>query len=806
MGPEIHERDETKPAKPVKAPGAPGKTPCWNTGAKTAVGSAVTAESRIWFTLAHGHVNEIYFPDVDRANTRFVRFIVAAEGGGVFSDEATDTDFSIEPEAPGVPAFRINSHCKQKRYRLQKQIIVDPARDALLMRVQFEPLLTESRLKLFVFCDPHVGDQGKNNSAWAGDYKGIPMLFANNDGLAMALACSTPFKSMQCGFLGTSDGLEDLRLHGELSTTYNEAENGNIVLLGEVDWRSCAGQFTIAAAFGGRTAEAGLQARAALCRDFELIRKEYVAGWNDYHAQLSDLSGADDKSMFRVSAAVARIHESKRFPGAFVASLSIPWGFDRGDKNTGGYHVIWPRDLCETVLGLLSCGDAVSGRRALFYLACTQDQDGHWNQNQWLDGSRHWTSRQMDETAYPVLLADALRRSNELKDHDPWPMIRNAAGYLAQNGPLAQQDRWEEVTGYATFSMAVEIAGVLAAADFAELNGEFAIADFLRSTADAWNEAVDELTYVEGTALAHRCEVTGYYVRVTPPEAIEGLPLRDLCIDLKNHKPGCRKKLAAKIVSPDALALVRFGLRAADDPRILNTVAVIDSTLRIVTRTGPVWRRYVDDGYGEHEDGSPFNKTGVGRGWPLLAGERAHYEIARGNFDCAEALRRTIAAQTSDCGLIPEQVWDADDIPERELYNGRPSGSGMPLVWAHAEYIKLLRSLRDREVWNLPPQTVQRYIRDNTQAEYQIWTPQQQRARLKKGKNLRIDLLSAATIEWTPDDWYTIHQNNTNDSGLGVHWAVLKTNELAAGASVRFRLLESCDGGLPKQEFRVLVA
>ena len=84
------------------------------------------------------------------------------------------------------------------------------------------------------------------------------------------------------------------------------------------------------------------------------------------------------------------------------------------------------------------------------------------------------------------------------------------------------------------------------------------------------------------------------------------------------------------MISPDALALVRFGLRAPDDPRILNTIKVIDALLRVKLPQGPCWYRYNGDGYGEHEDGSPFDGTGIGRPWPLLAGERAHYELAAG--------------------------------------------------------------------------------------------------------------------------------------------------------------------------------
>ena len=164
------------------------------------------------------------------------------------------------------------------------------------------------------------------------------------------------------------------------------------------------------------------------------------------------------------------------------------------------------------------------------------------------------------------------------------------------------------------------------------------------------------------------------------------------------------------LVSPDALALVRFGLRAADDPRIVNTITAIDAVLKRELPAGPYWYRYNDDGYGEHTDGQPFDGSGIGRLWPLLTGERAHYALAAGRFDEARRLLRTLEATASPGGLLPEQIWDSDDIPARQLYLGRPSGSAMPLAWAHAEHIKLLRSLRDKAVFDMPPQARNRYV------------------------------------------------------------------------------------------------
>ena len=789
MAIEIEKYDDTKLSYLCPAPGRPGNKPCWETGAKEAVGTAITRESRVWFTIAHGFLNEIYFPDVDRANTRFLRFLVAGDNG-YLCDECNGVNYSIKAFSPGIPLYRISSECKDGRFSLEKEILTDPERDALLIKSSFKPANSANNLRLYIFCNSHVRDEGQENDGWLGRYKSDYMLFAQRDGLCFAIACSSPWKATSCGYMGVSDGLTDLRANGGLMHRYNIAEKGNIALTGEIDLAATHGRFTLALGCGGTSAEAAQQARAALLRDFDQVRKQYVSGWRDFHSTVTELSRSDDNDLFRVSAAISRVHESKRFPGAFVASLSIPWGFDRSDNDLGGYHVIWPRDLCETALGLLACGDADSARRALFYLETTQGEDGNWPQNMWLDGSKNWTSKQMDETAFPILLADALRRSGQLEGHNPWPLLKKTASYLVKHGPVAEQDRWEQDPGYATFTMSVEIAAVLAAADFADLNEEHEQARFLRETADAWNEAVDELTYAHDTDLARRCGVAGYYLRLTPPDAIRAASLDELTIKLTNHAEGDKIHRAVDIVSPDALALVRFGLRAADDPRILDTVKVIDENLLTMTATGPAWRRYSDDGYGEHPDGRPYKKTGVGRCWPLMAGERAHYELAKGDIAAAEELRRTMARQTSECGLIPEQVWDAADIPEHGLFNGHPTGSGMPLVWAHAEYIQLLRSLREGAVWSTPPQPVERYVKGQTQASFQIWTCDQQRARITPGKELRIDLHDPATIEWTVDGWKSTQHTTTADSGLGVHYALLRVSQLLPGAEIRFRVAQ----------------
>lgn len=775
MALKVEEHASTKITPSSPAPGGPGADPRWAKANKDAVGTATSAHSRIWFTIVDGALSEVFFPAIDLANTRSVRFLVT-DGREFFSDGA-EQRHTVRAVEPFAPHYRIRTQEKDGRYCLEKEVVPDPSRDAILMRVHFEA--KDKNLRLFLFAVPNIGDLGEDNDAWVGEYKSVPMLFAQRGELALAVGCSTPWKKAGAGFIGVNDGLTDLRRHKQMTETYTEALQGNISLAAEIDWAACQGRFTVVLASGEHPAAAGQQARAGLLQKFDRVRDSYVEGWRKAQDSWLDLSRGAKNGVdcYRVSTAVLQTHESKLFPGGIVASLSTPWGFARGDKAAGGYHVLWPRDMGEAALARLAHGDPESAGRTLFFLRCTQEAAGNWGQNMWLDGTPHWTGTQMDGPSLAILLADFLRREGVGDTSEHFQMVRDAAGFLVRVGPYTEQDRWEEAAGYTPFTMAAEIAALLAAADFADEEKKGELATFLRETADAWNAMVEEMTYVEGTELAKQHGVAGYYMRIAPPEAISSPSPGDLSIQIKNLPEGQGKMNAADIVSVDALALVRFGLRSATDKRILNTVAVIDAMLRKQVSTGPVWHRYNNDGYGEQADGAPFEKTGIGRGWPLFAGERAHFEVARGNFEEAERLREVMEAQTNECGLLPEQIWDAEDIPERELFNGHPTGSSMPLVWAHAEYIKLLRSLKEKKVWDMPPQTAKRYAAGKTQTRFNIWSFSQQRAHLQAGMNLRVDLLAAARVHWTLDNWQTTHETETKDSGLGLHYALLDLHD-----------------------------
>jgi len=775
---------------PSYAPGWPGGPARWTSSAKSGVGTALGLGGRVWFTVSHGILNEVYYPRVDQACTRDMGFIVT-DGRGFLSEEKRHAQHAIAALADGVPAFRLTNTCGEGRYRVDKEIVADPEREVVLQRVTFTALHgTLSDYSLFALLAPHLGNRGDENTAWIGDFKGTPMLFAERDGTALALACSAPWLKRSAGFVGVSDGWQDLAQHNQMAWCYDRAENGNVALTGQIDLVASNGSFVLALGFGRTFGEAAHRAAASLWDGFDRAASEYSRAWLDWQRTLRPLQRAAParRDLYQVSTAVLRTHESERFPGGIIASLSIPWGFSKGDDDLGGYHLVWPRDLVESAGGLLAAGACDDAGRVLRYLAVTQEADGHWPQNMWLDGTAYWNGIQMDETGLPILLVDLANREGVLEKDALallWPMVRRAAEFLVRNGPVTQQDRWEEDPGYSPFTLAVEVAALLCAAELADTY-EPAVAGYLRETADAWNSAIERWTYVTDTELARQVGVDGYYVRIAPPETADAASPCDGFVPIKNRPIEQSCEPATHIISPDTLALVRFGLRAAADRRIVNTVTVIDALLKLETPDGPVWHRYNGDGYGEHENGAPFDGSGTGRPWPLLTAERAHYELAAGRPLEAEALRDVLASFASEGGLLPEQIWDAADIPERELFFAKPSGSAMPLVWAHAEYVKLCRSLADGRVFDTPPQPVRRYQVEHRESPHAVWRFNHKCQTIPAGKMLRIEVLEPALVHWSADDWHTVLDSETRNTGLGLHVVDLPTDQLPAGARVLF--------------------
>ncbi|MFO1294556.1 MAG: glycoside hydrolase family 15 protein [Rubrivivax sp.] len=789
------------------APGGPGIEPTWASSAKDIVGASL-GPARLWFTVGHGIVNEIYFPRIDTPQIRDLGFIVA-DGAGFWCEVKRLGSYRLETPAPGIAAVRVVH--EHERFRLALRIVGDPRRDVLLLELVLEG---EAALRPYALLAPHVGGTGHDNVAEVALHGGRRVLRAGrpdyaSEWLALAAVDGAQRDALGragAGYVGETDGWQDFFRHGAMQWQYERAGPGNVALTGELP-RRCV----LALAFGASPEAATTLAFGALTQPFEAPWRQQIDDWRRWHAALAPPGAAAPvpaaarplepalAAQLAVSAMVLHVHQDKVHPGALVASLSVPWGNRRDER--GGYHLVWPRDLVECAGALLVLGQQAEARDVLRYLIASQHADGHWSQNQWLGGKPYWQGVQLDEAAFPVLLAALLAERDALAGIEVGDMVQRALGFIARTGPASEQDRWEEDAGVNPFTLAVCIAALAAGAAFVEAP----LREFVLALADDWNARIEDYTAVHDTALARRLGVAGYYVRVAPPAVTADSEALHRAVPIKNRLQQTAPP-ADEQISTDALQLVRFGLRAADDPLVRDTVTVIDALLRVELPTGVAWRRYNGDGYGEHEDGAAFDGSGCGRPWPLLAGERGHYELLAGR-DPLPYLR-AMAAMASAGGMLPEQVWDAAAVPAHGLEPGRPSGSAMPLAWAHAEFVKLALSCGRARPSDCPASVWERYRGRRPEPHLAVWLEQAPAARGWAGADTLICLHEPALVHWSVDGWRNAGDLATRPLGsLGLHVVRLPTAALTAGQAVDFTWRRQNSGEWSNTDHRlVLVA
>ena len=752
--------------------GWPGLEPRWTHGDKDGIGTAYSAASRIWFTVWKGIVTEVYYPTVDMPQMRDVQLLFT-DGQSFFHQETQYLESRIQ-RMPSCLGYRVEGRDPEGRYAYVKEIIADPHLPCILQRVtvQASPEWL-SRLKTYVLCAPHLDVGGSENNAFVVQSCGRELLMAEKNGTWLALMCSTPFSRLSVGYVGASDGWTDLSQGFQLDWQFDQALNGNVALTGEVELTTTQ-EFVVAIAFGNSQQRAIATQFQSLAQPFESQRRRFVEQWERTHKShdaLEDQSG-DGGHLFHASYKLLLAHEDKAFQGAMVASLAIPWGQAKGDlEGEGGYHLVWTRDLVQCAGGLLAAGNVETPLRSLIYLATSQSDDGSFAQNFWVDGTPFWSGIQLDEVAFPILLAHKLWRTDGLRDFDPYPMVLRAAAYLIRQGPATRQERWEEAGGYSPSTLAVHIAALVCAANFAADRGDSDSERLLLQVAD-WAEANIETWTVtnEGTLLEG---VRRHYVRLNPLQPGDALPVGDAgwrTLTVNNRAEDLDSAYPAReIVDAGFLELVRYGIRAADDAIIRESIRVVDATLKVDTPSGTCWRRYNNDGYGQREDGGPFVGSGKGRGWPLLTGERGHYEVASGRD--ARQYVRWLEGFATPTHLLPEQVWDEDDRPEQHLKRGRPTGSAVPLLWAHAEYIKLLRSVRDGRVFDLVPEVADRYVRNRSVLhKVQVWSIQHPSGSVQSGRTLRIHSENAFEVRSSLDNWATTTDTHSTSSNLGIDY------------------------------------
>jgi glucoamylase len=672
------------------APGAPGSSEPWTQADKDGFGTSATPQSKVWHTLDDGALTEVYYPDLGTPAVRDLQFVVS--DGATYSErEREDATHSTVLADPRSLTYRqVNS---TPRWRLTKTYATDPARDALVIDVRFESL-TSKKLDLHALFDPALSNGGDDDSgSTSGD-----ALVAQDAKAGSALVASPGFTRTSSGYLGTSDGWTDLASDHRMDWAYTDAPNGNVVQTGKTALDGVKEQhMTLVLGFGGTGAAALSTARAALSGGYDQAAASYASGWHAYLDSLKPrpASAGAIATDYDVSVMTLAASEDKTYRGGYIASPSMPWVWASTaiENPSGAYHLVWSRDLYEIATALLAAGDRAGADRALTYLFERQQlPDGCFPQNSTVDGAAHWGNLQLDEVAFPIVLAWQLGRT----DATTYSHVKRAAACILANGPHTPQERWENQDGWSPATIAAEISGLVTGADIARANGDNGSASRWEAKADQWQAKVDSWTYTTSGPYG-----SGYYLRLTK----DANPNAGTTYSIGDSGPSAVDQ--RKVVDPSYLELVRLGVKRADDSHIRSTLPVVDRQLGVDTPSGTFWHRFDFDGYGEQKDGSPWNfgfpsnptenwanNVTIGRIWPIFAGERGEYEVAAGDRSAAQGRLASMAAAAGPGHMISEQVWDQfPPSGSAGFPKGQATLSASPLAWSHAQLVRLAWSI-----------------------------------------------------------------------------------------------------------------
>jgi glucoamylase len=675
--------------------------------------------SKVWLTVGQGVLNEIYFPTVDEAQVRDSQILVT-DGNTFFSEERNDARSRVEWLSDHPLDVQFVNEDKKGRYTITRQLVPDPDANVVWMYLNFRS--NDPKLKYFLHHNTSLGNTGADDTCFVQDGR---MRFADDvKKRTQVLYASVGFGAKTCGLdADASDGFQQLKDHFTLSNLQSTS-TGNVVATAELlltphqtrgTWESEA---WVALEFSTLTATPA--AVEVLPSTYQRKRALYLSQWKKYLDRLIPLreSADHDTRLAAISAAVLKTHEDKTFPGAMVASLSVP-GIPNGNnlflndngnqRGAGGYHLVWPRDMSHVASAFLAAGDRDTPVAILNRFRSLQLRTGEWPyprhydkpfrklgsymQNTWVDGTPYWSQLQIDQTALPIILGFTLWEEGLVRLDDT-RFLLDSADFISDFGPWTAQDRWEENHGYSPASIATAMAALASAAEMAEELGDKTRAELYRETAKRWafnpKDNIDAWLFTETGALANG----KYFVRV---EGSRRQPSGELDVNAPIN-PNDDEKLVIgnlpwgsaffpekSIIDGGFIHLVRFGVKGFNDPHILDSITAYDQTISVTTPKGVGYYRYNHDGYGaEHK----------GRLWPILTGERGHYEIAAGRP--ATAYIKAMENFSNAGGMIPEQVWDEGPASG----TGTP-GTATPLAWSHAEYLLLLRSARDRAVFDL---------------------------------------------------------------------------------------------------------
>jgi glucoamylase len=668
-------------------------------------------------------------------------------------------------------------------YQLTLQPVVDPDHDAVLTAYE----LQGSGVQLYPLLAPHLGicqltDESQWHALGADNQVRVDpadlSIYASGGGRYLCLLAQPGFTRAGAGYVGDSDGWTDFNRNQSMTLTYSQAGPGVVAVMGEL----AAGSGMLALGFGDSEDAARAAAQASLDAGYATTSARFTQGWQEWAAGLTlptPTAPAGLADALRQSAVVLRTHADHSAAGAYVAGLAVPWGNATNDP--GGYHMMWCRDGGEAALALAAAGHTDDAAAALEYLIGRQNTDGSWPRCFFVSVDNSFDPNaaiQLDEVAFPVLLAGKLDELGVPLPADTDDTIRKAAGYLARNGPVSGQDvdRWEENPGASVFTIGLEIVAlVVAATRLAGADQELALA-----LADNWNERLEEFTYVAGDELDRAFGTDGHYVRI-------GLPGGGR-VYLSNQPQGTQPVDAAALVGLEFAYLPRLGLRNPGDKRITDTLNIVTSMLEVETPSGRTYHRYDIDGYGEWLDGSgwPVRKFGIGRPWPLLAGERGHLDILTGGTAATQL--QAMLAMRGRGGLLPEQIWDTNPLPWQYLRPGQATGSAMPLAWAHSELIKLALAVTTGKPVEMLALVTNRYHATAPTSQNWYWRDLTPVQALPADRTLVVADSSPFTLHYGFNDWNpsTIAERDAEPLGLGLFGVTLTTAELAGNTSLQF--------------------
>src|SRR5690349_300344 len=736
------------------APDGPGTQSYLDTARKDCFGTAADTRSKAWYTVADGVLSDVYSPTIENSDDATLQYIVT-DGRSFTALQQRDLTYTVSSPDPSGMVCRVTSTDAAHGFKLVTDYLTDPARDSVVMQTRLLPLpggtASVAGLKVYVRWDATIDNTGgggtKNQGANDAAVDPATTALVSSDTHAPsgpfaarvtgAVLASRPFLATSSGFAGTpSDGLNQLDAHHQLVNQYQTATNGNVVQTAEVD--TAPGRpFTLALGFGADAAAAIGVARASATRPFGPIMDGYLSGWRAYDRTLRRPPAslpARARAMYWLSANVIKADEDKTYPGAFVASPTDPWGQSVPATTTHPgwtYRSVFARDGYETFTGLLADGDLPSAQAMVrFLFGRAQQPDGSFPRDSLIDGAvapDTFGLSEIDEDAYPLLMAweggfagdAAFYRSH----------IRPAADFVVNHGPAYGVERWEEHPGYSPSTLAAEIAGLVAASRLAAAAGDTARASLYAATADDYQRNVKKWTVTSSGPYG-----TGrYFLRL----AVTGHPDTAETYDLGNGSlSGVDQR---RVIDAGFLELTRLGELPASDPDVLRSLKVVDSVIGSPTSSGPGWHRYgikaggATDGYGDcyvpdptscSPSGAPWFPTAKGSGhlWPVLDGERAEHDLQTGSAGAAASLLRTMGNMTAGLGMVPEQAWEDPAVAASRygadpatasigFANGKPAGSASPLIWAQAQYLRLVTDLGSGSLGDQPAIVADRYVR-----------------------------------------------------------------------------------------------